>query len=108
MKKNCIFSLIIGVLFIIASCTPYRYIMSNSFDSYYQLNQVDSICNVEQLPPYKTWKTYVLMDGETNDPIDQYFYIVKNDSLECVYTLTDLDTLYRFKKRVTKRINKKY
>lgn len=82
--------------------------MYNQFDSFYQREQVDSICHIEGIPSnLDKWKTYVLVDGETNDPIPQYFYISKNDSLEYVYTLTDLDSLYRFKKRVTKRMNKK-
>lgn len=108
MNKKTLLGFLCGLIFMVCACSPYKYVLSNQFDSFYQQEQVDSICNVERIPSnLDKWKSYVLLDGETNNPIPQYFYITKNDSLEYVYTLTDLDSLYRFKKRVTKRVNKK-
>jgi hypothetical protein len=83
--------------------------MNNQFNTYCTYQQVDSICVVEQIPGFESnyWKSISYSDWDTKDEIKQYFYIIDKDTLQYVYTVTDLDSLYQFKKRVTKKVSKK-
>ena len=40
-------------------------------------------------------------------PLNQYIYIKSTDSTHVVWTLTDLDSLYKFKKKTLKITDKK-
>lgn len=96
MKRFII--LILITICLIFSCGP-TYILTNNFDNRLQtIEQVDSIKRIERLPI--SWEKYksVVMMTETSS-FEQYIYIRRTDSTEVVYTITDLDSLYRFKKK---------
>lgn len=101
--KTCL----IVILLFLAACVPYKYVMNNQFNDYYTKSQVDSICTIERLPDLDQWKEFVLINDKDQSPVFQYLYVVKNDSMEYTYTLSNLDTIYRFKKRITKRVSNK-
>lgn len=108
MKKY--FKIIIcGLLIsIFITCTSTKLSMNNQFHIYCDQKQIDSICLVENIPYFETdyWKSASYIDWETENEIKQYFFIIDRDTIQYVYTVTDLDSLYQFKKRVTKKIKK--
>jgi hypothetical protein len=102
MRKLICFFLI---LLLIGSCGP-TYQISKDFDKYYYSRyQIDSICKVDKIPTNLDKWSKMSYAGDTTT-LSQYMYRRSNDSLEVVWTLTDLDSLYRFKKRTLKTINK--
>jgi hypothetical protein len=103
MKKFIISCLLI--LFLVFSCGP-TYVLTNNFDNRLRtIEQVDSIKRIERLPI--SWEKYktVVMRTETSF-FEQYIYIRRTDSTEVVYTITDLDSLYRFKKKTVQKYSK--
>lgn len=103
MKKFIISCLLI--LFLVFSCGP-TYVLTNNFDNRLRtIEQVDSIKRIERLPI--SWEKYksVVMRTETAF-FEQYIYIRRTDSTEVVYTITDLDSLYRFKKKTVQKYSK--
>lgn len=106
LRKKIIQIIISSILILLLSCSTYKYVMNNQFDGYYYKNQVDSICITEGIPFIHSgnWVNTNYIDYETNNRIDQYFYIIDMDTIQFTYTVTDLDSLYRFKKRITRKI----
>lgn len=93
------------ILFLVFSCGP-SYVLTNNFDNKLQtIEQVDSIKRIERLPI--SWEKYksIVMMTETSS-FEQYVYIRRTDSTEVVYTITDLDSLYRFKKKTVQKYSK--
>ena len=106
MKRN-LKAILIRILVILVSCASYKYVTYNQFDSYVSKQQVDSICISERIPLVgDAWKSSGFVDSETQTPIKQYFYIIDKDTMNVVYTVTDLDSIYRFKKRPTNKVRK--
>lgn len=90
---------------LVFSCGP-TYILTNNFDNRLRtIEQVDSIKRIEKLPI--SWEKYksVVMITETSS-FEQYIYVRRTDSTEVVYTITDLDSLYRFKKKTVQKYSK--
>lgn len=103
MKRFII--LILITICLVFSCGP-TYILTNNFDNKLRtIEQVDSIKRIERLPI--SWEKYksVVMMTETSS-FEQYVYIRRTDSTEVVYTITDLDSLYRFKKKTVQKYSK--
>lgn len=103
MKRFIISFLLI--LFLVFSCGP-SYVLTNNFDNRIKtIEQVDSIKRIENLP--KSWDKYYQMTMQTESSFfKQYVYIRRTDSTEVVYTISDLDSLYRFKKKTVQKYNK--
>ena len=80
--------------------------MYNQYDSYYTEAQIDSICINEGIPNVYNWEKVGYKDWESQDSIYQYVYINDWDTIQYVYSVTPLDSLYKFKKRITKKIKK--
>lgn len=100
MKK-----IILIILLLLFACSPV-YHLSNDFNHYYTQEQVDSVCRVERIPDnLNKWSPMI----QYNDSIafKQYIYIRTMDSTQIVWTLTDLDSLYKFKKKTLKIIDDK-
>lgn len=103
MKRFII--LILMTICLVFSCGP-TYILTNNFDNRLRtIEQVDSIKRIEKLPI--SWEKYksVVMITETSS-FEQYIYVRRTDSTEVVYTITDLDSLYRFKKKTVQKYSK--
>lgn len=93
------------ILLLVFACGPV-YQLSHNFNMYYTQEQVDSVCNVERIPKnLDKWDNMTMYDDSA--VFNQYMYIKSNDSTQTVYTLTDLDSLYNFKKKTLKIIDKK-
>ena len=76
-----------------------------TFDGYYTDKQVDSICRVEKIPYMgEQWRTTGMLNEHTGQYVEQGFYVINHDSLTVVYSITDMDSLYRFKKRISKKV----
>ena len=103
MKK-----IIIIFVFLFLSLACSQKIMMNSIKGAYNINQIDSICNVERLPYDLTeWYGSTLYDYETNEKINQYVFIKEyNRKNEVIYTITVNDSTYYFTKRVVEKIKK--
>ena len=97
---------IVFIFLTLTTCTSYRYIMENQINDYYNQKQIDSICILENIPDMydNSWRNVYYLDDETGNIIDQYVYIKDQDTIQYVYTITDLDSIFIFKKRVTKKI----
>jgi hypothetical protein len=81
--------------------------MHNEFDGYYTDKQVDSICRVERIPYIgEQWRYTGIVNERNGQYIGQYFYIIDQDTLTIVYSATDMDSLYRFKKRISKKVKR--
>ena len=81
--------------------------MHNEFDGYYTDKQVDSICRVEHIPYIgDQWKRTGIINERTGKYVEQRFYIIDRDTLTIVYSTTDMDSLYRFKKRISKKVKR--
>lgn len=87
---------------IIISCGT-TYTLSRNFDyKFTERYKIDSVCVVERIPTdMSLWKNNNVISGSESEVsfIRQYFYIIDRDSIEITYTFTDLDSLYRLKKR---------
>ena len=105
MKRNLKLVISSLILLFVISCTTYKYLLHNEFDGYYTDKQVDSICRIERIPYVgEQWRTTALRNEHTGQYVEQGFYIINQDTLTIVYSVTDMDSLYRFKKRISKRI----
>lgn len=103
MKK---FILLLFIALLAYACGGPSYLMTRNFDKYYNIHQVDSVCKVDRIPSnLDKWSRMALTDDST--AFYQYMYRKVNDSTEVVWTLTDLDTIYRFKKRTLNIIDEK-
>lgn len=72
-------------------------------DNNYTLRQIDSVCVVEGIPEdFNGWIEASPIIREDGRPLYQKVFI-PNDST--VFIVTDLDSLYNFKKRVVRTIN---
>lgn len=97
---------IILILFLLItfSCGP-LYQLTGDFDNYYIQEQVDSVCKVEKIPQnLDKWSKMTMTDDSTS--FYQYMYIKSTDSSQTIWTLTDMDSLYRFKKKTLKITDK--
>lgn len=95
--KKLIIGLIIG-LTLLFSCGP-SYVLTNDFNyTFNNFRKLDSVCISERLP--RNWNKYTPMIM-SNDSIsfEQYVYVRRTDSTEIVYTITDLDSLWRIRKK---------
>lgn len=90
------------------SCTSIA--MLNSYNGYVTQYQLDSLCNVEQIPYLsEKWISYEFLDPEDNSrKIYQYTYIksfMNKNNDEIIYVVTNKsDSIYKFTKRVTTKI----
>lgn len=101
MKKLILFI----CLLLVFACGPI-YQLTNDFNCYYTQEQVDSVCRVEKIPTnLNKWNNMVQVADSI--PLNQYIYIKSTDSTRTVWTLTDLDSLYKFKKKTLKITDKK-
>ena len=72
---------------------------------YYTQEQVDSVCVVERIPKnLNKWSPMIMSDNSTT--FKQYTYIKSTDSTQVIWTLTNLDSLYKFKKKTLKITDK--
>lgn len=107
MKKNLKTLLISLIAILVLSCSTYKHIMYNQYDIFVSEKQIDSICRVEHIPYIgDKWYKTQFQDYESKTIMDQYLYIINYDSLQYVYTVTDLDSLYKMKKRIVKKTKK--
>lgn len=101
MKKVVLFLIILLVF----ACGPV-YHLTNDFNCYYTQEQVDSVCKIERIPNnLDKWNQMIQIADSI--PLNQYTYIKSTDSTQTIWTLTDLDSLYKFKKKTLKITNKK-
>jgi hypothetical protein len=62
---------------------------------------------VENIPLIGSdWTHMSLKDDESGKRISQSCYIINQDSIVIVYSATTMDSLYKFKKRISKRFEK--
>ena len=95
--------LLITLLFVFA-CGP-TYQLYNDYNMYYTREQVDSVCMVERIPKnLNKWVPISMSDDST--AFKQYTYIKSTDSTHFIWTLTDLDSLYKFKRKILKITDK--
>lgn len=83
--------------------TEYDNIMFNTYESYYNQSQLDSICTVDGLEyDLDEWIQVYLRDDETKEVIFQYLYIKKLGENEIIYRVEKINgNLYKITKRVT-------
>lgn len=93
---------------IIFSCNSYTYTMFSTPVSYLNKHELDSICNVNNIPVISNdnWIYSMFKDDISETYIHQYVFISKNDTTEKTYICTDLDSMYRFNIRTLKKIKK--
>ena len=97
--------ILLFIALLIYACGGPSYLMTRNFDKYYNIYQVDSVCKVERIPSdLNKWSRMAMTDDST--AFYQYMYRKVNDSTEFVWTITELDTVYRFKKRTLNIIDK--
>lgn len=97
--------ILLFIALLIYECGGPSYLMTRNFDKYYNMHQVDSVCKVERIPSdLNKWSRMAMTDDST--AFYQYMYRKANDSIEFVWTITELDTVYRFKKRTLNIIDK--
>ena len=96
MKKVILFFLII----ILIGCGSTSVLVNNYDYKFRKVEQLDSVMNVERLPKnldkYEKMTFYIEEDSII---IKQYVYIKSNDSSSIIFTITDLDSLYRIRKK---------
>lgn len=91
-------------LLLVFACGP-TYQLINDYDMYYTQEQADSVCVVERIPKnLNKWTLMYMSDDST--AFKQYNYIKSTDSTQVIWTLTDLDSLYKFKKKTLKITDK--
>lgn len=81
------------------------YQMNNTYVQYVTSFQLDSICQVENIPPLgDKWLQGAMLHENGKDIVTQYSYrqkrIVENQEQEITYVCVHMDTLYRLNKRV--------
>jgi len=79
--------------------------MYNAFEKEFTYMQFDSICIADTIDnDLKNWYSLSLLDGETDTPFTEYFYIKSVGNDECTYRLyiTD-DNTYKISKRIRKK-----
>ena len=97
--------ILLFIALLIYACGGPSYLMTRNFDKYYNIHQVDSVCKAERIPSdLNKWSRMAMTDDST--AFYQYMYRKANDSIEFVWTITELDTVYRFKKRTLNIIDK--
>lgn len=97
--------ILLFIALLIYACGGPSYLMTRNFDKYYNIHQVDSVCKIERIPSdLNKWSRMAMADDST--AFYQYMYRKANDSIEFVWTITELDTVYRFKKRTLNIIDK--
>lgn len=114
--KKFLLSLLLVFCFI-ASCGPGKHIATNVDQTYgytqmyYTMNktltisQVDSMIVVDKLADLDSWLKNV--NGDKSKVLIQYYYIKsldENNELIYILTKTQIDTVFRCAKRVTKEI----
>lgn len=96
MKKVLLFFLII----ILIGCGSTSVLVNNYDYKFRKVEQLDSVMKVERLPKnldkYEKMMFYIEEDSII---IKQYVYIKSNDSSSIIFTITDLDSLYRIRKK---------
>lgn len=96
MKKVLLFFLII----ILIGCGSTSVLVNNYDYKFRKVEQLDSVMKVERLPKnldkYEKMTFYIEEDSII---IKQYVYIKSNDSSSIIFTITDLDSLYRIRKK---------
>lgn len=101
--KGCIISL----LCLLCICCGTTYTLTRNFDyRFTERYKIDSVCQKENIPSnLELWKNnaVVVYNEEQALLMNQYFYIIDRDSIEITYTFTDLDSLYRLKKRTLEK-----
>ena len=100
--------ILLSMLFIfLISCSRYTYSLQNIKNEIYSKYQVDSICNVENIPAPSNeyWITHGIISDE-NKMINQYTYIKRYQTTERTYICTEYDTIYNFTIRELTKIKK--
>ena len=100
MKKLYYIILLIYSILFYGCVTHYNLIndFDHKFDKEYK---IDSVCNIERIPVNKNkWRKIILTTDSSY--FYQYIYILNTDSTNITYTITDLDSLYRIKKKTLK------
>lgn len=98
--KNTIY--IIVCLFLIG-CS--HYIMKNQISGDFTKYQVDSILNLENITnDFSKWENASIIDYETQDSIYQYIFIKELNKTEIIYTIINVDSIYKLNKRVVERV----
>jgi hypothetical protein len=95
--KKLILGLIV-TLILVFSCGP-SYVLTHNFNyTFKSFRQLDSVLTIEKLP--KNWNRYtpMIMIGE-DVSFEQYVYVRRTDSTEVVYTISDMDSLWRIRKK---------
>lgn len=96
MKKVLLFFLIV----ILIGCGSTSVLVNNYDYKFRKVEQLDSVMKVERLPKnldkYEKMTFYIEEDSII---IKQYVYIKSNDSSSIIFTITDLDSLYRIRKK---------
>lgn len=110
--KKLIFSIVIALALIVSSCGPSKHIQNNSdnvygysrmeytMDKVLRKSQVDSMITVDNLQALDKW----ILSGFGSRT--QYVFIKSLGTNELIYTATttQVDTLYKCTKRITKTI----
>lgn len=90
--------LLILALFFMLGCASSSFLVNDYDYRFRNPEQIDSVIKVEHLPSgienYKCMTFY-----QDSAIIKQYVYIRKTDSLEIIYTITDMDSLFRIRKK---------
>ena len=94
------------LLLLVFACGPI-YQLTNDFNHYYTQEQVDSVCNIEKIPKNLNKWSQMTQYVDDSTAFRQYIYIKSTDSTQTVWTLTNLDSLYKFKKKTLKITDKK-
>lgn len=95
--KKYITVLLTCIILFICGCGS-QYYFSNNFDyKFTEYYKIDSVCCVEKIPTDKSkWNKATYVTDESF--FYQYIYVIKKDSFNITYTITDLDSLFRIKK----------
>ena len=114
--KKFLLSLLLVFCFI-TSCGPGKYVVTNADQTYgytqmyYAMNktltmsQVDSMIVVDKLADLDNWLKNI--NGDKTKVLTQYYYIKsldENSELIYILTKTQIDTVFKCSKRVTKEI----
>lgn len=104
MKRNLL--IILSIVFaLFVSCATYTSFLHNEYDVYYTEKQIDSVCQIERIPYIgEGWKQSSIINEWNNTYMNQHFYVRDMDSIIIVYIATDLDSIYKFRKRITKKV----
>lgn len=79
--------------------------MKNQISGNFTKYQVDSILNVEHITnDFSKWENASIVDYETQDSIYQYIFIKELNKTEIIYTIINVDSIYKLNKRIVERI----